>query len=293
MNYWVAGVSSTVGVTATTALTSTATTPTTTAEPVLADLEVTDVNNQIPYPMFAAALPSGEAAVVNMGREVVKVNNTGGTVKVLYDCITCDNINGLLLLGSNLHVIHRNGTVVKINPHTGDLLSVYHVPEIGDVGQFSSLWFDPSLPDPNILPLADYVKGEVFSYNLTSGEKQVHVTNLDGPSSVSYIVNNTSTDYIVCDADRNMISIYDSRWNLYSSFEGNLNSPLSAIMSSNNTIIVCDSLNDRISVFTTEGDFLYHLSIQVQFPFALSYFKPYLWISHGQFTGLLRHRLDQ
>ena len=229
--------------------------------------------------------------MVNEERQVVKINNKGGTVKVLYECNSCDSISGLLLLGSYLHVLYLDGTIVQIHPHTGDTHSVYHIPDAIDVTHYGSLWFDPSFPDPDILLLTDYTKGEVFSYNLISDEKQVHVANLDAPTSVSYSFTNTSTGYVVCDAYRNMIYLYDSGWNLYSSFGGNLKSPHAAIMSSNNTLLV-SNFNDGVSVFTTEGDFLYNLPIQIQNQLALSYFKPYLWFSHDQ-TGLYRYRLDQ
>ena len=284
MSHWVTGDTNTVSVTTTTPLT-----PSSTPEPVLPDLEVSDVNNQITSPLFVAALPSGEAAVVSDFSQVVKINNAGGTVNVLYDCNSCYSIYGLLLLGSYLYVTHYDGTIVEINPYTGDLRSVYHIPDVVTVTHYGSLWFDPSFPDPDILLLTDYDKGEVFSYDLTSGNKQVHVTNLDYPTSVSYIFNSTNTSYILC--HNNMVNIYNSNWKLYSSFQGNLDSPVAAIMSSNNTLLVSNS-NGGVSVFTTEGDFLYNLPIQMQYPLALSYFKPYLWISHDE-TGLYRYRLDQ
>ena len=69
-----------------------------TKEPVLPDLEVTNINKEINDPSFIAALPSGEAAVVNENSQVLKINNTGHTVKVLYDCNSCNNIGGLILL---------------------------------------------------------------------------------------------------------------------------------------------------------------------------------------------------
>ena len=59
----------------------------TTSEPFLPDLEVTTVNKEMTIPVFSAALPGGEAYVLEDWRKVVKINNTGQTVKVLYDCV--------------------------------------------------------------------------------------------------------------------------------------------------------------------------------------------------------------
>ena len=236
-----------------------------------------------------AALPEGEAAVVNGGNQVVKINKTGQTIKELYNCQSCyDYIEGLLLLGSDLYVTHSNGTVVEIQPHTGDLLNVYNIPDVSGIYHYGSLWSEPSkIPNTDILLLPDWNKGEVFSYILPSRHKQVHLTVLLDPSSVSYSFYNNSTYYIVCQHYLHTISVYNSSWDLVSSFggygssDGYLYFPYAAIMSYNNTILVSDWDNNRISVFTTDGVFLYHLLTQsdgLYRPHALSYYKPYLWV---------------
>ena len=264
--------------------------PAPTSAPVKAilDLNVTAVNNQINNPWHVAALPEGEATVVNDGSQVVKINKTGHTIKELYDCQSCRNIYGLLLLGSNLYVIHKNGTIVEIQTHTGQLLNVYHISDVNFINHYGSLWSDPSkIPNTDILLLPDFYEYEVFSYNLTSKRKQVHLTSLSYPSSVSYSFYNNSTHYIVCQFGIHTISIYNSSWDLVSSFgghgssDGNLIRPYAAIMSYNNNILVSDRYNNRVSVFTTDGVFLYHLLTQsdgIYRPVALSYYKPYLWM---------------
>ena len=264
----------------------------TTSAPVKAilDLNVTAVNKEITRPEFVAALPEGEAAVVNGWSQVVKINKTGQTIKELYNCQLCYNIEGLLSLGSNLYVIHDNGTVVEIHTHTGQLLNVYNIANVSSIRHHGSLWSDPSkIPNTDILLLSDMWKSEVFSYNLTSRHKQVHLTGLSYPSSVSYSFYNNSTHYIVCQQGRDTISIYNSSWDLVSSFggygfsDGYLYYPTAAIMSYNNNILVSDRDNNRISVFTTDGVFLYHLLTQsdgINYPSALSYYKSYLWVAN-------------
>ena len=144
-------------------------------------------------------------------------------------------------------------------------------------------WSEPSkFPNTDILLLPDINKGEVFSYNLTSRHKKVHLTGLSYPSSVSYSFYNNSTYYIVCQQGLHTVSIYNSSWDLVSSFgdydggDGYLYYLLASIMSYNNTILVSDYYNHRIrvSVFTTDGMFLYHLLTQsdgIYRPSALSY----------------------
>ena len=267
-----------------------------TKEPVLPDLEVTVVNKEITNPSRIAALPSGEAAVVNDGSQVLKINNTGHTVKILYDCDLCYNINGLLFLGNNLYVVHNNGTIAEIQPHTGELLNVYHIPDVEYILHEGSLSSDPpNIPNNDILLLPDLFKGEVFSYNLTSGNKQVHVTGLSEPTSVSYMFSDGSTYYIVCQHQSNNITKYDSSWKFVSSFS--VIEPYSVVLSSNNSIIVVEHISKSIYVFTSEGEFLHYLSTdKTPSPQYISYFKPYLWVTHF-FTstwsyGLYRYWLD-
>ena len=195
---------------------------------------------------------------------------------------------------------HNNGTIVEIQPHTGDLLNVYNIPDVGFINHYGSLWSDPSkIPNTDILLLPDISKGEVFSYNLTSRHKQVHLTWISTPISVSYSFYNNSTHYIVCQVNRHTISIYNSSWDLVSSFgghgssDGDLNSPYAAIISYNNNILVSDRDNTRISVFTRDGVFLYHLLTQsdgIYKPTALCYYKPYLWVVNN-YSKLYRYRL--
>ena len=265
-------------------------------KPVL-DLHMTAVNHQVNRPWRVTALPGGEAAVVNAGNLVVKINKAGQTIKQLYSC-SCNLFNhiwGLLLLGSNLYVTHKNGTIAEIQPHTGKLLNVYNVSDVGHLNYFGSLWSEPSkVPNTDILLLTDSRKGEVFSYNLTSRHKNVHLRGLSGPRSVSYSFSDNYTSYIVCDTEHNMTNIYNLSWNLLISFGGygEQHKPHAAIVSYNNTILVSDTFNNRISVFTTDGVFLYHLLTQsdgINRPAALSYYQPYLWVVNN-FNKLYRFR---
>ena len=269
----------------------------TTPEQVLPDLEVTSVNKQILDPDFTNALPGGEAYVVNRNSQVMKLNNTGHTVKMLYDCNLCDDIGGLFLLGSYLYVVHGNGTTLEIQPHTGQLHKTYNIPNVTSVGNNAPLWSDPSeIPHTDIVHLIDYREKNVFSYNLTSGVKQVHVSGLNGPTSVSYSISDDSIYYIVCEMSNHKIHVYNSSWGRVNSFggygtgDGDLRYPTAAIGFSNNSIIVSGS---RISVFTRNGDFLYHLLIDLIDLESLSYFRPYLWIEHNMGFGLYRSTLDQ
>ena len=91
-----------------------------------------------------------------------------------------------------------------------------------------------------------------------------------------------------------MRTFFNSFFGDYGGGDGYLYYLLASIMSYNNTILVSDYYNHRIrvSVFTTDGMFLYHLLTQsdgIYRPSALSYYKPNLWVVSNR--KLYRYRL--
>ena len=275
----------------------------TTPMTILPDLEVTDVSWQLDDLFNTAALPSGEAIVVQISSLVVKINNTGHTVKELYDCNVCYEIRGLLLLGSYLYVVHTNGTVLEMEPNTGELINVYTIPDVSYLLHYSSLGADPfQIPDTDILLLADRTKGEVISYKLSSGEKIVHLTGLGNPTSVSYSFSDESVYYVVCQSTNHIVTVYDSAWNLLSTIQGEDEETelhaVAAIVTMNNSVMVSDKFHSRISVFDIQGAFLFNFPAEgIPSPLSLSYYKPYLWVAYDDpgtnEVGLRRIGLDE
>ena len=78
----------------------------------------------------------------------------------MYNCQSFYNyMRGLLLLRSNLYVTYSNGTIVEIQPHTGDLLNVYYITDVSGIVHYGFLWSNPSkIPNSDILLLPDYIK---------------------------------------------------------------------------------------------------------------------------------------
>ena len=252
-------------------------------------MEVTEVNNELTYPSFVAALPSAEAAIVHQN-QVLKIDSQGQTVEVLYECDSCF-IFGLTLLGSNLYAIQRNGIIVKIGTNN----IVYTIPDVERIKQYGSQWSYPSeIPNTDTLLLCDNNKGEVFSYNVSSEHKKVLMTGFEGPTSVSCSISDNKIVYLVCDQKSNLIKVYDSLWVLVSSFgnagSGEMHYPWAAIMSPNNTIIA--SHNGYPFEFSINGEFLREIRIEgLSFPTsAMSYSEPYLWVAHS--AGLRRYDMS-
>ena len=271
--------------------------------PVL-DLNMADVNPQMTGISRVAALPDGGAFVTNYVSsnrtwQVLRVNVTGQVIQHVYQCMGCD-VQGLLVLNNNLYVAYRNGTLLEININNPNIVQVYQVPGVWSMVHYGSLSYHPSvIIHPDLLLLSDYWKGEAFSYNVTSKNKQVHLTGLRSPSSVSFLTYNSHVYYIVCELYGYQVLIYNSTWGLYQTLGGTRGSgdgqlwyPYSTIGSPDGSIIISDQYNGRVSLFTIQGRFIRHIltrSDGLYRPHAMSNSLPYLWLT--VYRGLRRYKL--
>ena len=273
-------------------------------KPVL-DLNLTDVNAQMADLRRVAPLPDGGAFVYNFVNsnytsQILRVNVRGQVIQHVYQCVEC-YLNGLLVLNNNLYVIHYNGTLLEININNTNTGQVYQVPDVSRMVHWGSLSYHPSvIIHPDLLLLADSSKGEIFSYNVTSKNKQVHLTELWLPTSVSFMTYNSYLYYIVCEWRRHQIRVYNnSTWGLYQALggtrgsgNGQLDNPYSAIGLPDGSVIITDFNNNRISLFNIQSKFVRHIltrSDGLSGPTVMSISLPYLWVvSDG---GLYRYKL--
>ena len=279
--------------------------------PVL-DLNLTDVNPQMTRIRSVAALPDGGAFVINYVNsnytgQVWRVNVTGQVIQHVHQCVRCiynqsgylyTAITGLLVLNNHLYVIHYTGTLLEVNINNTNTVQVYQVPDVWFMVNDGSLSYHPSvITHPDLLLLADLNKGEIFSYNVTSKNKQVHLTGLSVPTSVSFMTYNSHLYYIVCEWDRDQVLIYNSTWSLYKTLggkgsgDGQLYWPHSAIGLPDGSVIISDRYNQRVSLFNIRGMFVRHLltrSDGLSGPDAMSISLPYLWLIDDQGSGIFR-----
>ena len=271
---------------------------------------MTDVNPQMTEIWRVAALPDGGAFVHNYVRsyrrytdQVWRVNVTGQVIQHVYQCVWCF-LRGLLVLNNNLYVIYRSGTLVQININNTNTVQVYQVPNVWTMVHYGSLSYHPSvITHPDLLLLADLDKGEIFSYNVTSKNKQVHLTGLGGPSSVSIMTYNSHLYYVVCDYVNHQVHVYNSTWGLYQTLggtgsgDGQLSLPDSAIGLPDGSVIISDCYNNRVSLFNICGRFVRHLltrSDGLHRPRAMSISLPYLWLTDDRrsyISRLYRYKL--
>ena len=192
------------------------------------------------------------------------------------------------MLNNNLYLIYSNGTLVEVDINNTDTVQVYQVHNVRMMVHWGSLSYHPSvIIHPDLLLLADLTKREIFSYNVTSKNKQVHLTGLLLPFSVSFMIYKDKLYYIVCELGRDQVHIYNSTWGLYQplggygSGDGQLNNPGSAIGLPDGSIIINDLTNNRVYLFTIQGKFVRHLltpSDGLNGPQSMSISLPYLWV---------------
>ena len=260
------------------------------------DLNTTITTPGLSYVDHVASLPGGQAVVYNNIRnnrthQVLRLDSQGKIKNNIYSCVGCNEISGLLVLGDYLYIIHRNGTVIKTRVSNGRVINVTTIPDVRFVFNTGSLYSNPDrIPDKQTLLLCDHDKHEVFTFKPSTGQKKVRITGLRYPTSVSYLFDNNTVYYIVCEELGYRITVYNNTWDLIrtigrrGSNDGELNHPYSAIVSDENTIIISDYVIHRISEFSYNGTFLHHLldrSDGIRHPLSLSYYYPHLWLRHG------------
>ena len=253
--------------------------------PVL-DLNMTVVNPQMTVIWSVAALPDGGAFVINYVRsnyteQVWRVNVRGEVIQHVYQCVRC-YLQGLLVLNNNLYVIYRNGTLIEFDINNTNTVQVYQVPDVTWMLHYGSLSYHPSvITHPDLLLLADY-KGEIFSYNVTSENKQVHLTGLSFPTCVSFMTYNSHLYYVVCEWGHDQVRVYNSTWDWYQTLGG---PAYSAIGLPDGSIIITDHNNHCVSLFNITGRLIRHIltrSDGLNHPRAMSISLPYLYLTDRQ-----------
>ena len=293
------------------------------------DLSLTRTSPELADVSLVAALPGGEAVVYKRPamnilndeiNDVLKVDTQGRVTQVIYSCEKCPSgISGLLVLGDKLYIVTYYGRVLETSVSDGRVISRSTIPGVGSVVNTGSLYSKPEkIPDKQTLLLCDSWKGEVFTFKPSTGQKQVRVTGLSSPRSVSYFFYNNTVYYIVCEYheywinidNADWIKIYNQTWDLIRTigFRDTNDGILymnkiyalasyedTAIVSDEDTIIISDYQKNRISEFSFNGTFLRHLldkSDGIYHPYSMSYYYPYLWLVQSDFPRKKLHRYN-
>ena len=203
--------------------------------------------------------------------------------EVIRKVITTDKyIRGFILMSNNECLILHEDSLQRVRIEDGQVLgSGYKVPDVG--GLYDGIRID----DDQVL-LVDINKGEVMTYNMKTRNKHVVIDELNYPTSVDKAVTDQGVSYIVNEQSAHTVRVYNDRWRLVTSIggkgdsDGRLNYPHTARVLPDNTVIVTDWGNNRISRFTIQGDFIDHIIKQsdgIRNPTRLAVQYPYVWVA--------------
>ena len=239
------------------------------------------------------ALPKDQAVVLIQNNDTVATVNKQG--EILNDIYIGSDIQGVLVQGSDLFVLHLNGTIVKMQPEDGHIVKVYNT-GISFLHNYASQHTDLCHRDLDELLLPDLSPPKVYTYNISSETLKLRVDSLNAPSSVTHGCVDGSVVYVVCEHTKfaPMVHLYNASWSLITSFgsygtgDGQLRYPYSAVMTDHGSIIVGDYSNARVSMFTSDGRFVKHIIIydvpyyeSQDHPRSLSVIGQYLWVANN------------
>ena len=162
------------------------------------------------------------AIFVEHNDTVVKVNNKGEITQDLYT----DEVNficGLLLQGPYLFILHLNGTVVQIQFRDGLILKVHNT---GINLRMNYGFAQPEACHMNeeILVLAAFDAGKVYSYNITSQTAELSVYDTDRLQDLTSLTPaciNGSLVYVIADSFTERMYVYNETWSIVTIFDYN------------------------------------------------------------------------
>ena len=216
---------------------------------------------------------------------VMRLSDRGDVIR---DLITTDKrITGFILMSNNeCLILHEDGSLQSVRIEDGQVLgSGYKVPDRW--GLVDGIRID----DDQVLLVDGTNKGQIFIYDLKTRNKHVVIDKLRYPTSVDKAVTDQGVFYIVNEHYAHTFRVYNDSWKLVTSIggegdsDGRLNNPQTARVLPDNSIIVADYWNNRISRFTIQGDFIDHVIKQsdgIRNPRRLAVQYPYIWVAGNE-----------
>ena len=232
-------------------------------------------------------LQDGTVLVNNYSDDGDHVSRLSDRGEVIRNLITTDKyIRGFILMSNNeCLILYNDGSLQCVRIEDGLVLgSGYKVPDVG-------VLYDGIRIDDDQVLIVDYryKKGQIFIYNMKTRNKHVVIDKLNYPTSVDKAVTDQGVFYIVNECRAHTVRVNNDRWRLVTSIgglgdgDGRFNYPQTARVLPDNTVIVTDYNNHRISRFTIQGDFIDHVIKQsdgIWIPTRLAVQYPYIWVAY-------------
>ena len=155
----------------------------------------------------------------------------------------------------------KSGHIIAVTP--GD---VHKISLFSEEGQFVKhidsehlkFPFHISTDDYDDITVCDQESNEVIVISSDGTELVTRIAASEHDQSMMYAIYHEETDcFFVSDSKTDCVKVFDGQGNfLYDIGRGRLSCPVGLAIDKFNNLIVCDTGNQRLKVFTTEGDFL-------------------------------------
>ena len=118
--------------------------------------------------------------------------------------------------------------------------------------------FHISTDDDDYITVCDQKNNEVTVISSDGTELETRIAASEHDQSMKYAIYDEETDcYFVSDSKTDCVQVFDEHGNfLYDIGRGRLSCPVGLAIDKFNNLIVCDTGNQRLVIFTTEGDYL-------------------------------------
>ncbi|XP_022810448.1 E3 ubiquitin-protein ligase TRIM71-like [Stylophora pistillata] len=155
----------------------------------------------------------------------------------------------------------KSGHIIALTP--GD---VHKISLFSEEGQFVEYIdnehlkfpFHVSTDNEDYITICDQESNEVIVITPDGTELVTRITASEHEQSVTYAIYHEDTDrFFVSDSNADLVNVFDEDGNfLYEIGRGRLLHPVGLAFDKFNNLIVCDTGNQRLKVFTIDGDFL-------------------------------------
>ena len=242
------------------------------------------------------ALQDGGALVYNKTGsqyQVVRLDREGQTVPPIYTCTQDSHIRGIINYNDVVFILQEKGYITKYNINDVSNTAVTYKVDVGSL-------YSGTLIEYNQLLLIDYDNNKVFIYNTDDHSKQVVITDVNYPVSVS--CNQDHSVIAVCEHWGHCVSLYNRSYAKLTTIgskgkaDGCLDCPFSVIFSSSGSLLVADYGNHRVCEFNQQGAFIRHVITSdhgIAFPLSLSYSHPHLWVACNSGKNVKRFKIHE
>ena len=214
---------------------------------------------------------------------IVIMTETGDLIKKSLLAKTENDISGFIPMSkTECLILHEDGVILRVKLKDGKEVAKYEVPRVKQI-------VDGLKIDDDFILLLDFGRGKLYSYDLKKKEKKIILKKLKRPMSIDKADTDYGTFYILTEQKAHRVNVYDEDGKRITRIggrgpeDGKLDHPGSARFLPDNTIVVSDFWNRRISRFNIHGKFLEHLLTpkhKIMYPGRLAVQHPNIWVAY-------------